>query len=215
MGSDTVDRESDEYITFKLWNISALRSKNSHYCEMDVTTVGETLLKGGDERTMRAFLSAANIRQGRPISWTIKAFCSQYYSDYPLGENWRDRLVRTWRVRIETDDPTLDSRYLHFGPTGVYAWDSTFHDEDNDWERGNEECTIIGEIDEGASLSFLDVLRNRYETSNIFPSPTRPSVQVRIHLGTLRLPESLHKVEQVIDLCGSHGCRMNWKETLR
>lgn len=162
---------------------------------------------------MNAFLAAAGIVDSLAVSWNIQYFSTPYYSDYPLGLDWRDRLAMTWRVAIEYQGPVEKLGFMHFGPIGVEAWDPTFADDDEDWSRNEEQCIVIGESDDGQDLSFLNRMGCEFKVENLNPASSRMN-RISIDLGRLDLPSEMEKVDNFTNALKAHNVRTNWKETL-
>lgn len=209
-----VDEVGDVHLTFKLWAPAISVSEKALCCELDVTTIGECLINEGDESLLGSFLSAVGIEWEGGLAWEVDYFCTPYYSDYPNRLDWRDWLTRAWRVRIRFSGSLLGPSRLALGPYGVDAWDSTFADEDEDWERGIEDCVVIAEAEEGVDLSFLEGMPYDIHIAEL-PLRSTVSREVRISLGQLSLPSETDRVTEVIETCRAHGARTNWADTLR
>ncbi|MFD6329286.1 hypothetical protein ACFWGI_06865 [Streptomyces niveus] len=201
-------------ISFRLWNPVVSFIDERPFCVMDVTAIGDCLLNQGDDRTMQDFLSAVGVPGVTVTRWQIRSFCTQYYSDYPTRQDWRDRLSRAWRLEIGFDGHPGAGGSAGFGPFGVDARDSTFLDEDRDWIRGPERCLVIAEADRGVNFDFLRKgLRREYHVAENRYGSTE-SVKLSIDLGILNLPSEFDKVNEVTDICEAHGLRTHWTQTL-
>ncbi|MEV8333846.1 hypothetical protein [Streptomyces niveus] len=201
-------------ISFKLWNPVVSFIDARPFCIMDVTAASDCLLNQGDDRMMRDFLSAVGVPGGTVTRWQIRSFCSQYYSDFPTRQDWRDRLPRAWRVEIGFDGQPGGAEHLAFGPFGVEARDFTFADEDQDWIRGPERCLIIAEADRGVNVESLrKELRWEFDVvEQCFNSIE--SARFSIDLGVLNLPSEIGRVDEVLDICQAHGLRTSWTQTI-
>ncbi|MFE5842555.1 hypothetical protein ACFQ7N_13015 [Streptomyces niveus] len=201
-------------ITFKLWNPVVSVVDGQALCVLDVTSIGECLLNHGDSRIMQDFLSGVGVSDVTVAHWRMRRFCTQYYSDYPERQDWRDRLTRAWRVEIGFNGQPREAGNLGLGPFGVASWDSTFADEDRDWVRGAERCLIIVEAERETDIRFLrEDLHCQYDVvDHSFGSVT--SMQITIDLGILDLPLEIGRVDEVLRACHDHDIRTRWAQTL-
>ncbi|GIG64547.1 hypothetical protein [Phytomonospora endophytica] len=176
---------------------------------LQVTTMGLTQINEGTTECMTAILEELGQPEAKNVTWSCERYRTPYFSDFTDAEAWEDRLAMAWSVTIETDndvDPE-DGGSHDPGPHGSHAHDSTFADEDEDWERTRERVIVIAgrgygpEID-AAPLEEIDGVRSA--DTGVFEG------MVALDLGELDFPEALPKVEAVVARCQELGLPTTW-----
>ncbi|WP_229397621.1 hypothetical protein [Micromonospora okii] len=198
-------------LNFKLWLPRWESSQRQLHCHFYATTTGLTQINEGSPDCMTQFLSDLGRPDARVTNWSVKRYRATYFSDFPDAEGWEDRLVLTWAVEIRADrtaDPE-DAGTHAPGPHGSYAYDATFADEDEDWERTREHVLVVagtayGPRVEATSLELPPAVRSA--SDHIFEG------MVAVDLGELDFPADLPQVDEVLARCRDRGLHTNWKD---
>jgi hypothetical protein len=198
-------------LNFKLW----LPRWDTHHgrlrCRFQATSAGLTQLKDGTAECMSRFLAELGHGGAEDITWLSERYRTPFFSDFPDADEWEDRLAMAWDVRIETDnlaDPE-DAGTHAPGPHGSHAYDTTFVDEDEDWERARERVLVIvgtpygPQIDPTPLETVEGVLAAKV---GIFEG------MVALDLGVLDLPDDTLLIDAVLARCREQGMRTHWQE---
>ncbi len=198
-------------LNFKLW-LPRWDSHNGRLrCRFQATTAGLTQLSQGTTECMTQFLAELGQTEAKNIAWSIERYRTTFFSDFPDADGWEDRLAMTWAVQIETDnDADPEDAGTHTpGPHGSHAYDATFEDTDEDWERTRDRVLIIAgtawgsEVAAARLAAIEDVL---VVDTGIFDG------MVALDLGELDVPESMRRIDAVLDHSRRQGLRTNWKD---
>jgi len=210
--TDHVDSVPDTGpLTFKLW-LPRWGSHNGRLrCRFQATTAGMTQLNEGTSECMAQFLTELGQAEAKNITWSSERYRTTFLSDFPDADGWEDRLAMTWAVEIEIDsDADPEDAGTHApGPHGSHAYDTTFEDEDEDWERTRDGVLIIAgtpygsEVDTAPLESVEGVLS---ADTGIFEG------MVALDLGELDLPDGVPRIDAVLARCREQGLRTNWKD---
>jgi hypothetical protein len=210
--TDHVDHIPDTGpLNFKLW-LPRWDSRNGRLrCRFQASTVGLTQLNEGTSECMTRFLTELGQAEAKNIIWSSRRYRTTYFSDFPDADGWQDRLAMTWAVEIETDsDVDPEDAGTHApGPHGSHAHDTTFEDDDEDWEPTREHVLIIAgkaygaEVDTTPLESVEGVLS---ADTGIFEG------MVTLDLGKLDFPEGVQRIDAVLARCREQDLRTNWKD---
>ncbi|MET8302198.1 hypothetical protein [Micromonospora sp. NPDC005211] len=197
-------------LSFKLWFPQWETVQGNLHCRFYVTTAGLTQLHEGSADCMTHFLADLAHPDTQVTDWCVNRHRTTYFSDYPHAANWQDRLTLTWAVEVQTDlkaDPE-DAGTHSPGPHGSYAYDITFKDEDDAWERTRERVLVIAGTPYGTQIDEASL--NLGQTLRALSIPAFQGMTV-LDLGELDLPEDLPQVDHVLDQCSERGLCTNWK----
>jgi hypothetical protein len=160
---------------------------------------------------MTQFLTELGQTEAKNIAWSIKRYWTTFFTDFPDVDGWEDRLAMTWAVQIETDsDSNPENAGTHnAGPHGSQAYDATFEDTDEDWERTRDRVLIIAGVAWGPEVAAeqLETIEDVLAVdAGIFEG------MVALDLGELDVPEDMQRIDAVLDRCRKQGLRTNWKD---
>ncbi|MEH1016901.1 hypothetical protein V6U90_27845 [Micromonospora sp. CPCC 206060] len=198
-------------LNFRLWLPRWDSNRNRLRCRFQATTTGLTQLNEGNLDCMTQFLADLGQTDADIVNWSIKRYRTTYFSNFPNAENWEDRLTLAWEVEIQTDKTTEpENAGTHApGPHGSQAYDTTFQDEDEDWERTQEHVLVIAGTAYGlrpnaAHLNLPEIARS--VNTEVFEG------MAALDLGELDFPDGLSQVDAALAHCRSLGLRTNWKD---
>jgi len=200
-------------LSFKLWLPQWESRQNNLHCRFYATTAGLTQLNEGSEDCMTHFLADLGQVDLRAADWSITRYRTTYFSDFPQAADWEDRLTLTWAVEIQVDttaDPE-DAGTHAPGPHGSQAYDLTFEDEEDAWDRTRERVLVISGTPYGSRID--ESLLGLPQAVRAASIPAFPGMVV-LDLGELNLPEDLPQVDEVLDRCRETGLRTNWKDPI-
>ncbi|MCT2593920.1 hypothetical protein LHJ74_29115 [Streptomyces sp. N2-109] len=160
---------------------------------------------------MTQFLAELGQPEARNIAWSSERYRTTFLSDSPESDTWEDRLALTWAVQIEIDsDADPEDAGTHApGPHGSHAYDATFEDEDEDWERIRERVLVIAGTAYGPRVDLAPLVLAEGVLSvdtSIFEG------MVALDLGLLEFPDDVPLIDGVLARCREQGLRTNWKE---
>jgi hypothetical protein len=140
--------------------------------------------------------------------WQVSRYGCPFFSDYPTGADWEDRLPVAWSVRVTTTGTLPEPR--HWGPFGSYARDETALDLDWDWERGSESVSVIG-VPSGGQPDGLDAIHGLDAIDGVVATENlKPWQAVRLDLGTRDLPADVDRVESIMVTARERGLETYW-----
>ncbi|MFC4496784.1 hypothetical protein ACFPA8_21870 [Streptomyces ovatisporus] len=160
---------------------------------------------------MAQFLAELDQAEAVNITWSSERYRTTFFADSPDADEWEDRLVMTWAVQIETDsDVDPEDAGTHApGPHGSYAYDTTFADEDEDWERIRDRVLVIAGTAYGPNLDPAPLV----SAEGVLSADTSVfDGMVALDLGVLVFPDDLPLIDGVLARCRDQGLCTNWKE---
>lgn len=209
-------------LNYKLWNPIINKERTS--CSFDVTAHQQGLALGTNE-LMKEFLKRLNI-DAKPLTWTIEKFCSNYYVNSTVADNYLDRHGIVWRVKINFSKPYRQYSSLElrlFEPIGFYDFDdSTWREwELGDWwEWTSIKYVAIVDFQLWEWSGFLEDFQSRkhpiFNLCQNFEIDLLAglSYQVRFDLGVIHFPEQETQIMNFLQVLSLYDTSTHWAKTM-